>query len=101
MGTHAEDGQAISGRVSAGEMGVRRGPQMAVLPRPSLATKNPGWGQAGAQPLAQEGPGSRWHQEGVAERAGMGAGRLGEAPEAPLPLWVVLAHLLALPGLHQ
>lgn len=73
---------------------------MALLPPPSPATKNPGWGQAGARPLAQEGPGSRWHQEGAAERAGVGAGRLGEGPAVPLPLWVVLAHLLALPGLH-
>lgn len=73
---------------------------MALLPPPSPATKNPGWGQAGARPLAQEGPGSRWHQEGAAERVGVGAGRLGEGPAVPLPLWVVLAHLLALPGLH-
>lgn len=73
---------------------------MALLPPASLATKNSGWGQVGAQPLAQKGPGSWWHQEGAAERAGMGAGRDGEGPVAPLPLWVVLAHLLALPGLH-
>ena len=80
MGTRGEDGQDYFWLGLCRGDGGEKGPAMALLPPHSPANKNPGWGQAGAQPLAQEGPGSQWHQEGAAERARMGAGRLGEGP---------------------